>query len=58
MTKSRGFKSGLCGFLGLLREIVRSSRFGKEYLHYYRNSDENGILKAHMGVMEIICCSI
>lgn len=46
-----------CGFLGLLREIVKSFRFGKEYLHYYRSSRENGILKAHMGVMEIICCS-
>jgi hypothetical protein len=29
-----------CGLLGPLKEIVRSFRFGKEYLRYYRSFGE------------------
>ncbi len=48
-----------CEFSKILREIVRQLEFGKEYVHYYRSSKENGILRTLIGLMgEMLQCSV
>jgi hypothetical protein len=47
-----------CEFSKILREIVRQLEFGKEYVHHYRSSKENGILRTLIGLMgEVLQCS-
>lgn len=43
---------------GTSRETFKSSGSGREYLHCCRSAGENGFLRAHMGVMERIYCSV
>jgi len=43
---------------GTSRETFKSFGFGREYLHCCRGAGGNGFLRAHMGVMERIYCSV